>query len=223
MSVMDINNFEALLDQPESFSDPKLVPKKKRRAGGHKNHTKAPEELTNELAAVLVVEFKNFFCEKYGTATSSLPEEHFAELEAENVAERLNNIQGAEEIKDLIGGKTINAELEMLYNCVVNFQKGSLFTTYIEEREKYNKRIQDKIKETHDKKQAAIEQKQKMANEVVARKRKRAEEKIAKNERDANEKEAKRLKWLLDSAYIESRKVFHRTKAAQSNRAGPIT
>ncbi|PLW28600.1 hypothetical protein PCANC_24607 [Puccinia coronata f. sp. avenae] len=123
MSVMDIDNFEALLDQPESFSDPKLVPKKKRRAGGHKNHTKAPEELTNELAAVLVVEFKNFFCEKYGTATSSLPEEHFAELEAENVAERLNNIQGAEEIKDLIGGKTINAELEMLYNCVVNFQK----------------------------------------------------------------------------------------------------
>ncbi|PLW47986.1 hypothetical protein PCANC_09399 [Puccinia coronata f. sp. avenae] len=121
MSVMDINNFEALLDQPESFPDPELVPKKKRCAGGHKNHTEAPKELTNELAVVLVVEFKTFFCEKYGTATLSLPEEHFVELEAENVAERLNDIQGAEEIQDLIGGETINGELEMLYNCVVNF------------------------------------------------------------------------------------------------------
>ncbi|PLW26394.1 hypothetical protein PCANC_27792 [Puccinia coronata f. sp. avenae] len=129
MSVMDIDNFVALLDQPESFPDPELVPKKKRCAGGHKNHTEAPKELTNELAVVLVVEFKTFLCEKYGTATLSLPEEHFAELEAEDVAETLNNIQGAEEIQDDIGGKTINGKLEMLYNCVVNFQKGSLFTT----------------------------------------------------------------------------------------------
>jgi hypothetical protein len=101
---------------------------------------------------VLVVEFKTFLCEKYRTATLSLPEEHFAELEAEDVAETLNNIQGAEEIQDDIGGETINGKLEMLYNCVVNFRKGSLFTTYIEEREKYKKRIQDKIKETLDKK-----------------------------------------------------------------------
>jgi hypothetical protein len=39
MSVMDIDNFVALLDQPESFPDPELVPRKKRCAGGHKNHT----------------------------------------------------------------------------------------------------------------------------------------------------------------------------------------
>jgi hypothetical protein len=34
--------------------------------------------------------------------------------------------------------------------------------------------------------------------------RERAEEKISKNEREAHEKESKRLKWLSDSAYIES-------------------
>jgi hypothetical protein len=194
MLLMNINNFEALLDQPDTFPDPEMAPKKNKQSGGHKEHDKTPEELAEQVAAVLVQEFTNFFFGKYGEAVLFLPKEHFTEFDARAIGSRLHKIQDSNEIQDLIGGETIKGELEMLHSCVVNFQKGEQFTHYIEERDKYNWDIQDKLQETLNKKQTAAKQKKRLADDVEARKRKRAEDKVAKNEREAREKEAKRQK-----------------------------
>ncbi|KAA1079365.1 ATP-dependent DNA helicase sgs1 [Puccinia graminis f. sp. tritici] len=229
MRIIDNDNIESSLDHPELLIDPnsdQLIKQKQTRQAKKKTCVQNP--VIAQFAVTLVENFNAFFKDTYGKARSFLPEELFGCLEANTIADNLDQINNEHDLVKFIGDM-VDGELQMLYNCVINFREGTEFKNYNREREKYSDNIDNEIQRIKGipeanrlaKQQSSSQQKEPKRIETEERKRKREAEKTAKDEHLAKEKEAKARRWLEASAFIESRKEFYGTGSHRAGGSGP--
>ncbi|POW14101.1 hypothetical protein PSTT_03160, partial [Puccinia striiformis] len=81
----------------------------------------------DHLAATLVEDFDTFFFKTYKRAQSFLPCKLFG----------FDSIKGTKDIGDLIGGESMDGQLDMLYECV-----SEEFQSHIQEEAKYQDKLQ---------------------------------------------------------------------------------
>ncbi|KAA1123854.1 ATP-dependent DNA helicase sgs1 [Puccinia graminis f. sp. tritici] len=230
MSMISNDNFESLLDHPDSLYDPQTCqPTSAKRTRCQKKKPCLPNPIIDQFVVTLVDNFNRFFRDTYGKARSFLPAELFSSLEANEIANNLDCITSQRDIDKYIGGEMIDGQLEMLHNCILNFREGTEFKNYKNEREKYDENIQNEIQRIKGipeanrlaKQQLSTQQKEPKRLEAEEKKRKREVEKTAKEERLSREKEAKAKRWLDASAFIESRKQFYGTESHRASGSGP--
>ncbi|KAI7948802.1 hypothetical protein MJO29_010467 [Puccinia striiformis f. sp. tritici] len=145
MRKLKVSNFEDSLDHPENLiHEPPVtadIPlKKSHRAQASKAQQLSPA--LKHLASILVEEFNILFYEKYGRARSFLPSKLFGFVEANYIAGEFDNIKGTKEIGDLIGGESIDGQLDMLYECVVKFKSSEEYQSQIQKEANYQDNLQ---------------------------------------------------------------------------------
>ncbi|POV94206.1 hypothetical protein PSTT_16976 [Puccinia striiformis] len=145
MRKLKVSNFEDSLDHPENLiHEPPLtadIPlKKSHRAQASKAQQLSPA--LKHLASILVEEFNILFYEKYGRARSFLPSKLFGFVEANYIAGEFDNIKGTKEIGDLIGGESMDGQLDMLYECVVKFKSSEEYQSHIQKEADYQDNLQ---------------------------------------------------------------------------------
>ncbi|POW12128.1 hypothetical protein PSHT_04140 [Puccinia striiformis] len=192
MRITTMDNFDAMLDHPEHYvdSNPPQPSKGTSKRGGGKTNASGPIPVLDQFVVTLVDSFNNFFRNAYNRKpTSFLPSRLFSSLEANVIAENLDSIKSPYDVDQLIGGETMDDEAEMLYNCVVDFRRGTLFRSYKDEQERHEQDIQNEItrirgipeatrllKQNNQK--GGVKRKRSTATEVAENKKRRAEEKI---------------------------------------------
>ncbi|POV95739.1 hypothetical protein PSTT_16073 [Puccinia striiformis] len=129
---------ENLIHEPPLTADIPL--KKSHRAQASKAHQLSPA--LNHLASIFVEEFNILFYEKYGRARSFLPSKLFGFVEANYIAGEFDNIKGTKEIGDLIGGESMDGQLDMLYECVVKFKSSEEYQSHIQKEADYQDNLQ---------------------------------------------------------------------------------
>jgi hypothetical protein len=218
MKLLDLGNFDDVLNEPDTIlamktCDTSLPKKMYHRANLNKG---ALNPVLDQLSDTLVSNFNIYFLDQYHDAASFLPEEIFSYSEAHEIASNVENIHNSKDIGVLIGDKLIDGQLEMLNNCVVNFQVGTEYNNYQNEKKEYDEKIRleaERICRIPEDKRIAkalarVEVKKPIESAQNKKKRIREEQKVAREEKLANEKERKRLKWERDKAYIDERKIF---------------
>ncbi|POW13595.1 hypothetical protein PSTT_03618 [Puccinia striiformis] len=65
-----------------------------------------------------------------------------AQLKANYIAGEFDNIKGTKEIGDLIGGESIDGQLDMLYKCVVKFKSSEEYQSQIQKEANYQDNLQ---------------------------------------------------------------------------------
>ncbi|KAI7952133.1 hypothetical protein MJO28_007817 [Puccinia striiformis f. sp. tritici] len=148
MRKLKVSNFEDSLDHPENLiHEPPLtanIPlKKSHRAQASKAHQLS--SALNHLASIFVEEFNILFYEKYGRVPRFLPSKLFGFVEANYIAGEFDNIKGTKEIGDLIGGESMDGQLDMLYECVVKFKSSEEYQSHIQKEADYQDNLQRKM------------------------------------------------------------------------------
>jgi hypothetical protein len=221
MKGLILPNFDAALNDPEAI--PEVLQTSPPVKKSHQNKDrKELNPVLYQLVETLKSNFNNYFSNQY-KVTSMLPGELFSDLEANIIAENIDNINHAQTIGELIGGESIDGQFEMLHICVLNFRAGTEYKSYLNAQRVHHEEIVKEAERIHGipeamKKAKALARAKlrgPIEEAVNLRKRARKEKRIEKKEKMEREKEQKRLKWEQDRVYLEERKKFH------SSNAGP--
>ncbi|KAA1107539.1 ATP-dependent DNA helicase sgs1 [Puccinia graminis f. sp. tritici] len=127
------SNFDDALMDRTQFPMTEPLPNKRITRSAPNDLVVDNPELAANFQCHLIEVFRNFYEEKMGTSGRFSASELFNEHHATSVIKNLPNIDKNDDLNTIIGGETIDGQVELLMNTISNFRNDPMYHKHMEQ------------------------------------------------------------------------------------------